>query len=182
MSMNLTNKTNYQAYFTVLKGDMLIAEHLPVPPESMAELATDLPPASVFATTVIQGNTYTSASQSFVGAAGFLAQVKQVMQQGTFEFDMIHVPYSNPNQLQLQKTCVGPVIFSIRQNDQVTQNVVVTDDFIPSTLNISDTYTVYAVINGVTTDAIQTSNPQAAINAVVDTGVLESGYFLLVAS
>lgn len=182
MSMNLTNKTNYQTYFTVLKGDLLVASHLPLPPEAMAELATDLPPASIFATTVIQGNTYTSASQSFVGAAGFLAQVKQVMPQGTLEFDMIHVPYSNPNQLQFQKTCVGPVIFSIQQNDQVVQNVVVTDDFIPSTLNISDTYTIYAVINGVTTDAVQTNNPQATISAVVDTGALESGYFLLVVS
>ncbi|MFZ6759892.1 hypothetical protein ACO0K9_22060 [Undibacterium sp. Ji50W] len=182
MSMNLTNKTSYQAYFTVLKGDLVVVEHIPVSPDALAELSTDLPPASLFATTTIEGNTYTTATQSFVGAAGFLAQVKQVPQQGTYDFELVNVGYSHPNQLQLQKTCIGPVIFSLRTNDHVEQNVVVTDNFVATTLNINDTYSIYAVINGVTTEAVQTNNPQATITAVVDTTSLESGYFTLVVS
>ncbi len=54
------------------------------------------------------------------------------------------------------------------------QNVVVENSFQVETLDISDTFYVYAVINGVTTSTVQFTNPSATISAITDTSGLPS--------
>jgi len=44
---------------------------------------------------------------------------------------------------------------------------------------ISATFSIYAVINGVTTETVTTSNPNATVTAITDTSSLEDGYFVL---
>ncbi|BBB66084.1 hypothetical protein UNDYM_1831 [Undibacterium sp. YM2] len=182
MPINLTNKTGYQAYFTVLKGDLVVAERIELMADATVEIPTSPVTRSVVAETVLEDNIYTSAPLDFIGAAGFLAQVKQVNAQGTYNFELIEVGPTQPNQVQFQKTCLAPVVFSITGNGKLLQSVFVNNSFETTFLNIAENYTFKAVVNGITTEPVQTNNPEATISAVVDTSSLENGYFTLVIS
>ena len=61
----------------------------------------------IIATSIIDGNSYTSAPMEVSAAMGFLAQVVQVPAQGTYEFRVVQTPASSPDQLQFQKACLG---------------------------------------------------------------------------
>lgn len=47
------------------------------------------------------------------------------------------------------------------------------------TLALDDTFHVYAVVNGITTATVTTTNPDATITSIVDTSQMERGYFTL---
>ena len=133
------------------------------------------------ATTMIDGNTYTPARLDVSGAAAFLAQVRQMYAQGTYEFEVVELPSTRPDQLQFQKTSLAPVSFTISKDGVPLQTVVVSNSFEVQVLDIGDTFYVYAVINGITADTVSTTNPNAVITAQTDDGTLEFGYFTLAA-
>lgn len=172
------NATQYMAQFTLLQGQMIIAR-LP----GIAPNATIIVPINyayeIVAVTDIGANTYTSAPQQVTGAQGFLAQVLEDAAQGTYAFEVVQVPISFPNQLQFQSTCASPVIFNISRSGVASQSVVVPNAFVKETLDIGNTFSAYAVINGVTTSTTQFTNTNATVTAVTDTTNLESGYFTL---
>ena len=176
--ITLRNTTGYIAQFVVRRGQQIIARIPGVAPGARMLIPTE-DTYQVIATAVIDGNTYISAPLDVHGACGFLAQVRQVSAQGTYEFDVIETASRNPNQLQFQKTCLSPVTFTITKNGRALQSVVVPDSFEIRSLEIGDTFYIHAVINGVTTDTTVTSNPNAVIVANTDTSDLESGYFTL---
>jgi hypothetical protein len=99
--------------------------------------------------------------------------------QGTYEFNVVQSPSTRSDQLQFQKTSLAPVTFAIARDGVTVQNVVVPDAFEMATLALDDTFHVYAVVNGVTTATVATTNPNATITAVVDTSEMEHGYFAL---
>lgn len=176
--LTLRNNTHWIAMFLVHRGQQVVAR-LPglAPGAQMQVPTTDI--YQVVATTVIEGNTYTSAPLDVTGAAGFLAQVRQVVAQGTYEFEVIELSSTRPDELQFRKTSLSPVTFGISRNGVMLQNVVVANSFEMVTLNIGDTYSIYAVINGVTTDTVTMTNPAATITAIADTSDLEFGCFTL---
>lgn len=49
-------------------------------------------------------------------------------------------------------------------------------------LDISNTFHIHAVINGVTTATLTTNNPNATTTATNDTSNLQAGYYALVES
>ena len=177
-SLTLSNTTSYIAQFVVYRGEQVIAR-LP----GLAQGAQLRVPVTdtfqVVATTMIEGNTYTSAPLEVTGAACFLAQVRQHATQGTYEFEVVQLASSRPDQLQFQKTSLAPVTFTLSRNGVKLQSVVVNDSFRIQTLNIGDTYSIYAIINGITTDTVTITNPDATITAVADTSVMQDGYFTL---
>ena len=179
--LTLRNDTPYIAQYVVHKGQQVIAR-LP----GLAPGATlSVPVASTFeitASTILHGNTYTCAPIVMGGPAHYLAQVKEMGAPGTYEFEVVTTPSTVGNQMQFEKTSIAPVTFNITRNGVYLQSVVVQDSFIRVTLEISDVYYVYAVINGITTDNVTTSNPNATITAVADPSDTEFGYFTLVAS
>ncbi|MET0549131.1 MAG: hypothetical protein ABW002_07670 [Xanthomonas sp.] len=177
-SMTFLNNTKYVAQFWVMKGDQVIARNPGIKPNASMAIQTD-DTFLVTATAVIDGNTYISAPLEVSGPTGFLAQVLQVRSQGTYEFNVVEVASDNPNQLQFQKSCLSRVTFTITKNGQLMQSVVVIDSFKKCPLDISDTYSIYAVVNGVTTDTVTTHNPTATITATTDSSDLESGYATL---
>ncbi|WOS41150.1 hypothetical protein [Xanthomonas rydalmerensis] len=177
-NMTLRNNTKYVAQFVVTKGQQVVARIPGIEPNSSMLVPTDNA-YEVTATAVIDGNTYISAPLQVSGPTGFLAQVLQVRAQGTYEFNVVEVPSLNPSQLQFQKTCLSPVTFTITKNKRPLQSVVVNDSFEVQSLDISDTYYVYAVVNGVTTDTLTTSNPESTITASTDSSDLERGYATL---
>lgn len=180
-ALTFRNHTDFVAQFVVFRGEQVIARLPGLSPG--AEL--QVPTAAVYrvvATTVIEGNTYTSAPLDFTDAARFLAQVLQVPAQGAYVFEVVELASARPDQLQFQKTTPGPVTFSLSRNGVVLQNVVVTDSFQTKTVETAQEWMAYAVINGITTDTVRTTNPDATITVVVDTSTLEQGCFTLVVS
>jgi hypothetical protein len=177
-SLSLRNSTPYIAMFVVLKGEQVLVRMPGIAPGAQLQVPTDTS-FQITARAVIGGNTYSSAPIDEVGAGNFLAQVIQVRSQGTYEFNVVQTPSTEPDQLQFHKTCLSPVTFVISRDGVVMQNVVVTDSFEMKTLDIGGAFGVYAIINGITTETVLTANPAAVITAVADNSVFEQGYFSL---
>lgn len=174
-ALRLSNQTHFPAYFVISRGQQIIARL----PNLNAGASAEIPTQQVFnvtASTIINGATLTTAAQSFEGAAGFLAQVRQNIREGHLEFELISVPPRQPNQVQFQKTSLAPVSFTLSANNHYLQTVVVSNSYQLISLDLADTYSIYAVINGVTTELVSTSDPSAAIDAVVDSA---DGFFQL---
>lgn len=177
-ALNFRNQTPYVAQFVVKKGQLVMARLPGVEPQAELHMPSD-DVYSVVATTLIDGNTYSTAPVTATGPMEFLAQIKQNVKQGIYEFQMLMEPSSRADQMMFEKTTVGPVTFTILKNGTPVQSVVVSNSFMPEALTINDSYSVYAVINGITTETVQTTNPNAAITAVVDNTEIEAGYFML---
>lgn len=180
-NMTLRNRTDYIAQYVVKKGQQIVARIPGIAPGATMTVPTD-DTYEVTATAVIDGNTYTSAPLDVSGSMGFLAQVVQVQAQGTYEFNVLETPSRNPGQLQFQKTCLSSVTFTITKNGKPLQSVVVPNSFELVTIDIGDVFSIYAVVNGVTTDTSITTNPNAIVTVIEDTSDLEYGYFTLVIS
>lgn len=181
MSLTLLNNTKFDAQYVVKKGAQIIARLPAITPGAKLSVPT-ADTYEVIATTLIENNTYTSAPIEVGGSMGFLAQVLQVQAQGTYEFDVQEFPSSVADQLVFQSTCLNPVTFSILKDGKPLQNIVVSDSTQSQSLDISDTFSIYAVIEGVTTATIVTSDANATITATTNQSMLEGGYFSLVAS
>lgn len=177
-NMTLRNNTDFVGQFVVRKGQQIIARIPGIAPNASMTVPTDNT-FEVVATAVIEGNTYTSAPLDVSGSTGFLAQVIQVPAQGTYEFNVVETPSRNPTQLQFQKTCLSQVTYTITKNGKTLQTIVVPNSFEIVTLDIGDSYYIYAVINGVTTETEVTTNPLAMVTAVEDTSDMEYGYYML---
>lgn len=180
-SLTFKNQTKYIAQYVVYKGDQCVARLPGISPGATLQVPSD-DTYQVTATTILEGNTYTSAPTTVSGAMGFIAQVKQSNQQGTYDFEMVSEPSSAADQMEFQKTTIGPVTFAISKDGVHLQSVVVQNQFLKKTLQIGTTYKIYAVINGVTTDTTVTNNQGATITALTNDTNLEAGYFTLVSS
>lgn len=180
-SITCLNQTNYIAQFVLARGGLTIAHPVGIAPGASLQVPIE-DTFQIVATTVIDGNTYTSAPFQVSGAAGFLAQIVQVAKQGTYEFNVREMPATVADQLQFQKTCLSPVTFTISRNRTTLQSVVVQDSFMMQTIDIGNTINVYAVVNGITTAVVSTSDFNATITLHLDTSDLESGYFTLATS
>jgi len=180
-AITLRNATAYVAQYVILKGERIVARLPGVAPGGVMLVPVD-DAFQIIATSVIDGNSYTSAPMEVSAAMDFLAQVVQVPAQGTYEFRVVQTPASSPDQLQFQKTCLGPVTFTFLKNGVLLQRVVVSNSFEMVSLTIGGTFSIYAVINGITTATLTTVNPNVGVTAVQDTSDLEFGYFTLVLS
>ena len=180
-TLTLLNQTRFVAQYVVMKGEQIIARLPGIEPGAQISIPTNAT-YEVIATTVIDGNTYTSAPQSVQRSMGFVARVLQVRGQGTYVFDVQQIRNEAVNKLTFQKTCLSPVTFTISKDGVAVQNVVVPDSFQVESLDISDIFYVYAVVNGVTTETYEFANPNATITAVTDDSVLDNGYVSLVVS
>jgi hypothetical protein len=178
VSITLKNATKSIAQYVVKKGDQVVARLPGIEPGSSITVPTTAV-YQITASTILNNNTYKSTPIDVTGSAGFLAQVLQVPDQGTFTFDVQESPIAVAGKLVFQKTSINPVTFTISKDGKALQNVVVNDSYTAVTLNIGDTYYIYAVVNGVTSSTISTGNPNATVTAIEDTSDLEEGYFTL---
>jgi hypothetical protein len=177
-ALTFLNTTPYIAQFVVYKGEQIVARLPGIAPNAQLQVPSD-DTYQVVASTILEGNVYTSAPATVSGAMGFVAQVKQNNQQGTYDFEMKVQASNSADQMVFQKTTINPVTFTISKNGVQLQSVVVQNSFLVKTLQIGSTYSMYAVINGVTTGTTQTTNANAVITAQMDDTDLESGYFTI---
>ncbi len=177
MAITLLNHTQYPVRYRILKGQQVIALLPEAAPGGSITVPTDNV-YTVVASTTLDGNLYTSAPLTVTQGVGFLAEVKQDRAQQTYVFEVVEIPSSQPNQLEFESTWKSEVVFTILKDGRPLQSVVVIDAFMKSVLALGDTYSVSAVINGVTTDVVTTTDPNATITAVEDT-TAHPGYFTL---
>lgn len=172
--LTLQNETASIAQFVVRRGDATIARLPGLAPGAVQRIPTTQA-YTVVATTILEGNTYTSAPIVFTGAMRFLAQVVQHQAQGTHAFDVVTMPSTDLHQLQFQNTSIGPVTLQLSQDGAPLQTVVVDNSFASATLQIGDTCSIHAAINGITTATVTTDNPDAVLAAVEEA----SGFFTI---
>lgn len=179
MPITLFNSTKVSAQYLVLKGDQIVASL----PATAAGGSVTIPTDNIYtvsAQTTIDSNVYTSAQTKVNSGVGFRAEIKQDFVQQTYVFEMVEIPASKPNQLEFEKTCKSDVIFTIYKDGKPLQPVALTNAFLKTALALSDTYSISAIIDGITTDTITTTNSNATINAVYDTATGFEGYVTLV--
>jgi hypothetical protein len=177
-ALTFLNNTAFIAQYLVSKGDQVVARLPGIAPGAMLQVPSN-DTYQITASTVLAGNSYTSAPVTVNGSASLLARVQQRNPQGSYDFELVSSSSSAVDTLTFQKTTIGPVTFTILKDGVELQRVVVTDSFRVRTLAIGSTYDIYAVINGVTTDTWHTSNPNATITALTDDSDMEAGYFTL---
>lgn len=174
-ALTFRNQTPHIAQFVAKRGQQIIARLPNVAPQ--AELKAPSDDYSVVATTIIEGDTRSTAPVTVTGPMRFSAHIKQNPTHGTYDFEMLTMPSLRADQLVFQKTTRGPVTFTISRNGTPLQRVLVQESFKNESLTVDLSYSIYAVIYGVTTEIVQTTNPNAVITAVVDNA--EFGYFSL---
>ena len=177
--LTFRNATRFIAQFVLMKGDLVVARLPGMAPQAEIEVPSD-EHCEVRAVATLENCIHRSAPVQVEGASSFLAQVVQDPVQGACSFQLVVGPAAAADQMVFQKTTLGPVTFNISKNGKLMQSVVVPDSFVTKSLAISDTCSIYAVINGVTTGRVTTGDPSATITAVTDNADLEAGYFNLV--
>ncbi len=173
-TLTLRNQTKFLAQCVIMKDDQLFVRIPALETGSTITIPNDNV-MTVIATAVIDGNTHTSAPQSVCRSMGFVAQVPTIHSQGNYGFEIQQIRNDVPNTLTFQKTCPSAVTFSISKNGAPLQNVVLEQDFQVQSLDISDTFAVHAVVNGVTTATVQFTRSQATITVSTDDAALGSG-------
>jgi hypothetical protein len=173
--LTLANKSTSIAQFIVYKGQQIICKLPGVAPGGSVGIPTD-DTYEVYATTTFKGNLYTSAPVSVDGSMVFTARVRQSRAEGSYSFVLETSPSAAADTLQFEKTCLNPVTFTILKDSVPLQSIVVKDTFTDISLDITETYSVYAVCEGITTDTVVTSNPQATLTLTASNSWLESGY------
>lgn len=176
--LTLRNNTPFPAIYVVKKGQQTIARTPPVAPGAVFQVP-GTQTRTVVAATIIEGNTYTSAPITVSGPSGLLARIVQHAPQGTYLFDMQKIPPRGPDRLEFQTTTTSPVNFTISNDGAHLQTVVVKDAFNSVTLSLAGTYSIYAIINGITTDVVQTDDVDAVVTAVESAGAFEHGDYML---
>ncbi|MCI0150215.1 hypothetical protein KNO81_30515 [Paraburkholderia sediminicola] len=177
-ALTFLNKTMYPAQFVVHKGQQVVARLPGVAPGAELQVPAD-DAFQVSASTILEGDTYTSAPASVSGPMAFLAQVVENAQQGTYDFEMKVESSTAADQMVFLTTTINPVTFTISKSGVSLQSVVVQNSLEVETLTIGNDYTIFAVINGVTTGPVRTSDPNSVVTAVLNDFDLESGYFTL---
>ena len=177
-ALTLLNTTQYPAQIMVKKGDQVVVFMPSIEPgQKVVVPSTDT--YDVVASTIIDGNTYSSAPMTVTGATSFVARVVQDYAQGTYVFDVQEMDSTSSSQMQFQSTWRDTVSFTISKDKKSLQTVVCSDAFNIQVLQLGDTFSFQAVVNGVTTDVQYSDNPNATCTAVNDTTLRNNGYYTL---
>jgi hypothetical protein len=117
----------------------------------------------VTAATLLEGNRYMTAPVDVSPGTGFLARILQRFQQGTYEFTL-SVFGAPPGVFIFEKATIGPVTFTIVKLGIVSDSVVVTNAFLHKTVVLDvDTYSVVALVKGVVTASVVTTDLNATV-------------------
>jgi hypothetical protein len=177
-ALTLYNTTDSDAQMIVTKGEQVVV-FMPAIKAGQKVVVPSTDIYDVIATTVIDGNTYYSKSMTVTGPTGFAARVVQDYDQGTYVFDVQQIDSTSSSQMQFQSTWRDTVNFAISKDGKFLQNVTCADAFNVQVIQLGDTFSFKAIINGVTTAVQYSGNPNATCTAVNDTAQRNIGYYTL---
>lgn len=161
----LANKTSAGAQFFVKQGDIVL-DRVPTVPANAAMYLPTEDHFEVVASTIIDGNQYMTAPVplDISRASNLTVQMVQNKEQGTYSFVLDPQPGSALNKLKVRNTLRTPVRLTLIKDNRRVQSVVV-EAGNGLSLSIEKVFKIYAVINGITTDVVTTTNPNSSITA-----------------
>lgn len=130
----------------------------------------------VQATTTMGDFSLTSNVIAFSGtSASITAQV--LSQEGFYDFQIVQSPGQQPSAIVLENTWRNPVQFQITQPGSPIQIINVVDEHNNTTVGTAQQWSIYAIINGITTPNVVITDPNATVTALQDS---EGGFTLMV--
>jgi hypothetical protein len=160
------------AEFRVFQGDHQ-ACRLRVGRGGEATMPTDMEYV-VQTTTNMDDFTLTSNTISFEGnsikgnSIILLAQI--VVEKGYSDFQLEASQGTQPDMIVLKNTWENPVHFKIIPPNDPMQIITVVDEHNYPLISTTQAWTIYAIVNGITTETVETDNPNATIRLVSDYG------------
>ena len=117
------------------------------------------------ATTNMGDFTLTSNTVSFEeNSITLLAQVLD--EQGNYDFQLVASQGTQPNAIVLENTWRNPVQFTLTQPKGPVQIATAVDEHNNTSISTAQAWTVYAIVNGITTGTVEVTNPDATITLV----------------
>lgn len=163
----LVNTTPTSAEFRVLQGSNQIAK-VSVAPGASARMPMGNA-YSVSATTMIGGLALTTATVSFKAHSAFLIARVKLSAPGLYGFELLRIGATQPKAIVLENTWRAPVTFNITRNDSPIDILTVVDAYDELPVSTAQQWQIFAIVNGMTTPSVQTTNPDATITVYPDT-------------
>lgn len=177
-AITLLNRTDRLVVFRIHSGERPVLR-----PPALAPGASQRIPTAVVhrvvATTEVEGNTYTSAPVETVGAADFVARMVSVPPHSLHALELQREAATRPDRLLLQAETPSSATFVVQREDGARQTVVVYSAG-EASVHIRETFSIYAIVDGVTTGTLSTDDPDARIAVVPEPGMPASGDYVLV--
>lgn len=116
----------------------------------------------VYGMITLGDNIYTTGKQTFEARSqNVLAQCKQ--RDGTFVFELVLSPGTQPQMITFRNTTTVDVQFHINKNDSPLEAVKVCDPYNQVSISTEDIYSIQAIVNGITTECVSTTDPNATL-------------------
>ncbi|MDE2427156.1 MAG: hypothetical protein KGM99_00410 [Burkholderiales bacterium] len=176
MGITLRNNTNYAAVFSVRQADLVILNWRVLEANQLQEIKTGMP-AMIQATTSLGNVDYSSESMTLNHAAGYVAQLVQDIEKKTYQLNVFQIGNTEPNVVQLYKTCTPPVIFTLRCEEQFEQTVIVDKSLVPARLTTSGPYFIDIVVNGITIPTVSSELANPTITVITEVDNPEAGFY-----
>jgi hypothetical protein len=174
--LTLVNTTSTSAEFRICQGSNQIAK-VSVAPGANARMPMGNA-YSVSATTMIGDLALTTATVSFKAHSAFLIARVKLSAPGIYGFELLRIGATQPWAIVLENTWRAPVTFNITRNDSPIDIVTVVDAYEEMPVSTAPQWKIYAIVNGMTTMAVQTIDPDATISVSQDTD--DDSYILTV--
>jgi hypothetical protein len=122
---------------------------------------------TVQATTTMGDFTLTSNPVSFTDSSANLVG-RMLMEDGYYDFQLVLSPGSQPDALVLENAWRKPIEFSITKPNSPFHVVTVVDELNIGEVSTRETYEVYAIVNGISTEPVTFSDRSATVTLVAD--------------
>ena len=113
---------------------------------------------------------FTLTSNTFTFNESSVSVIAQVLTEaGYYDFQIVKGPGVRPSTITVQNRWRGPVQFSFMQSNPPVQTVIVVDEHNTGEVSTAQEWTAYAIANGITTQTVTITNPNATVTAIADT-------------
>lgn len=178
MTITVVNSTGYEAFFTINKGDLVIAHWTHLGGNGKLEVQTDMI-GTIIARANFLNTEYVSDRMQLNDTAAYVAQIDQDLENKSYVLRLVETGSSKPPFMQLYKTCTPPVSFILQMHGLFEQEITQGRGFNALNLRTGPGYTVQAVINGITLPAANFSDENASITAVAVEDNPVAGFYKL---
>jgi len=178
MTITIVNSTGHEAFFTVNKGDLVIAHWAHVGGNGKLEIQTDVI-GTIVARTNFLDREYLSDRMQLNDTAAYVAQIDQDLENKSYVLRLVESGSSKPPFMQLYKTCTPAVSFIIQMHGQFEQEITQDRGFNALNLRTGPGYSLQAVINGITLPTVSFSDDNASITAVAVEDDPVAGFYKL---
>lgn len=178
MTITVINNTGYEAFFTLSKGDLIIAHWTRLGGNGKLEIQTDII-GTIIARANFLNTEYASDRMQLNDTAAYVAQIDQDLENKSYVLRLVETGSSKPPFMQLYKTCTPPVSFIIQMHGLFEQEITQERGFTALNMRTGPGYTLQAVINGITLEPVAFSDENTTITAATVQNDPVAGFYKL---